>query len=868
MKTRIIFLGLLLSLGFLGLHAQTPYFYYYEGERQYFDLDTRHVFISVTSEKTLDEVSDFQNVRYEPLRIDVPEGKRSRTNQQRFWTVLSFEDDMTEAAYRAKLTEVKNANRDLIVAPYFKNRYQDKIGLSNFFYVKLKNLNDTILLRREAEKEDAVVMWQNEFMPLWFVLSVTERSKHNAMELSNKFYESGLFLYAEPDLIVDDSYNCASDPDFGQQWGHLNTGQNGGTSGIDTKICDAWQIATGNNVVVAVLDQGIELSHIDLSNNIHPLSFDSESRTSPQRIFGSHGTVCGGVIGAIRNNGRGVAGVAPNSKIMSISNSLDGTAVSREARADGINWAVANGADIINNSWGSTTFHQVINDAITNAVNNGRQRNGISLGCIVIFASGNNYSSTVSYPANLLNVIAVGAINRNGNRADFSQYGDHLNVVAPGVDIRTTTLNNGYTTTSGTSLAAPYVAGVAALLLSANPNLTQTQVRHAIESTCTKLTGYSYSINPSHPHGTWNNQVGHGLVNAHAALLSIPSTITGPADICPTGVFSLSSGQSATWSASAGFSVSPTVGTSTTVSHNLYNGATGTLTAVVNGVTVTRTIQACNKSFPAVTISGGHTLLCSSPSKSFSASNWQTGYTWGSSINVQFSGGITNSTVSATGRSPGTGWISVNFGGRELARYSNFWVGVPSFSHIDGPTSVGSWQTHSFTAVPFNPLSNPTYFEWSIDGGPPSDYEIYNNGSNPVNIYFHNAGYYQLTVYGTNACGAGHAPGYLYIFPGRGGSSSDVYYPNPVKDVLYVVISQEMIDEAKALQSMQSKATPAAPVFDVRLYDGQGKQLRQQFSTGGTIEFSVSNLASGVYFLHIYDDVSNMPKTHLIVVEH
>ncbi|MDR0712407.1 MAG: S8 family serine peptidase [Prevotellaceae bacterium] len=520
---------------------QTNHFYYYNGQKQYLELDTKHIFISISDKNV---AISAPNTNRKPLRTDILEKIRSRNNRTRFWTELSFEDQLSDSLYRIKLLGIKNSREDIIVSPYFKNQLQDKIGLSNFFYVKLKSLNDTILLQQEVEKENATIVLQNQSMPLWFVVSITETSQYNAMEMANRFYESELFQYAEPDLMIDDELNCANDTYFAQQWGLKNTGQFGGTDDVDIKVCDAWQISTGSNVTVAVLDHGIDLSHPDLSTNMYPLSFDSENGTAPQIVKGSHATACAGIIGAVRNNTKGVAGVAPNCKLMSVSNSLVGSVLSRMKRADGINWAWQNGADVISNSWSSGVSFQVINDAIDNAVTQGRSGKG----CVVVFSSGNDNASSVSYPASLSNVIAVGAISPCGQRKSpsscdgetwwGSNYGTNLDVVAPGVKIYTTdiqgsagnntssgTAGDYYPSFNGTSSACPHVAGVAALILSVRPDLTQAQVRQAIESTCTKLSGYSYSSNSGHPNGTWNNQVGHGLVNAYAAVSQVATPI-------------------------------------------------------------------------------------------------------------------------------------------------------------------------------------------------------------------------------------------------------------------------------------------------------------------------------------------------------
>ena len=516
------------------------FYYYYGNERQYLQLNTRYMFVSMADESTVSMLASISSARHQPVSVDIPNevqsiSDRTITARQRFYTTLSFDEAMSEREYLAKLSEISNLVEGVIVAPYFKNKYNDRIGLSNFFYVKLRDLNDIELLEQKAEKKQAIIVHQNEFMPLWWVLSVTENSNYNAMEMANHFHRSRLFQFAEPDFIVEDEFLCANDEHFGLQWGLRNTIQFGGRS-IDINICNAWQISTGQGVVVAVFDNGINLLHPDLRFNIHHISFDSESGTLPQRVLGvgvfrDHGTAVAGVIGAKRNN-IGIAGVAPNSRIMSVSNSLAGTVLSRERRANGINWAWQHGADIINNSWGSATRHQILDDAINNAVQNGRNGRG----SVVIFASGNGGNSSVSYPASLPNVIAVGAINRNGQRATFSQFGSALDIVAPGEGIWTTAYS-GYMVDSGTSLAAPHVAGVAALMLSVNPTLRGEEVRNIIERTANRnLPGFTTTQNRAN--GTWNDRLGHGLVDAYAAVreaIGGRPTVTGPLNICSVG---------------------------------------------------------------------------------------------------------------------------------------------------------------------------------------------------------------------------------------------------------------------------------------------------------------------------------------------
>ena len=435
----------------------------------------------------------------------------------------------------------------------------DTVSVSHLFYVKLKRSEDVVLLASLADNMGVSIVGHNTWMPLWYILSCTRNSAGNALQVANLFYESGLFAATEPDFIGSVKTDCVNDTYASSQWGLDNTGQDGGTAGVDIHYCQAREITQGDaNIVVAIVDQGIEFDHPDL-NNIFHLSYDTETGTSPSQVLGFHGMHCAGIIGASSNNGIGVAGIAPLSPLMSISNTLNGIPGSNSKRADGINFAWKNGASIISNSWHSSVPSSILNEAIDSALNCGRGGKG----CVIVFASGNDSKDSVYYPASRDGVISVGAIDRCGSRAGIadsvpsscdpwtgysagSNYGNKLSLVAPGTNIYTTDNQQyaGYNTMpsptgdyysgfGGTSAATPHVAGVAALVLSVNPCLTREEVTYILESTCTKVRPdlYSYENNPNHPNGTWNNQVGHGLVNAYEALLLaqsylLPDTIT------------------------------------------------------------------------------------------------------------------------------------------------------------------------------------------------------------------------------------------------------------------------------------------------------------------------------------------------------
>lgn len=388
-----------------------------------------------------------------------------------------------------------------------------EVFLGHLFYVKLRDINDFSKLKKVATENGVEIVGNNKYMPLWYTLACSKKSKGDALEMANTFYESDLFAACQPDLICEDElYGDVNDQYFSLQWGLNNTGQNGGTNGIDINFLKARDLTKGDkNIIVAVLDQGVNLSHPDI--NVYSKSYDTETGTSPSQVRGGHGTSCAGIISAKTNNNMGIAGIAPDCPVMSISNSLSVDPDSRQKRADGFNYAWRNGAAVISNSWGSRVKFQMLDDAISEALTKGR--NG--LGCVITFATGNDNSS-VGYPANSNpKILAVGAISPCGERKSpsscdgegwGSNYGDEIDVVAPGVKIPTTS-NTGYTMTfNGTSSACPHVAGIAALVLSVNPSLTQSQVNDIIEQTAQKIGTYSYIQKIDRKNGTWNKEMG------------------------------------------------------------------------------------------------------------------------------------------------------------------------------------------------------------------------------------------------------------------------------------------------------------------------------------------------------------------------
>jgi subtilisin family serine protease len=410
-------------------------------------------------------------------------------------------------------------------------------GYTNEVIVRLKPKDDYSVLEKFVEiysiKE---IIKLGDFDEFTYILNIPNNAHKDAMHISNELYETGMFEYAHPNIITLWPY-ATTDTYFNKQWGLKNTGQvvpwiTGGKAGIDINVEPAWSITTGSpNIKIAILDVGVHLTHPDLVNNLLQ-GYDATGNNSNGAVVDStsgdfsHGTKCAGVAAAQANNNKGIAGVAFGSKILPINVSVRSSGFSSLQVAKGINWAWRNGADVISMSFncGQTDMLAAIDSAISFGRNN--------KGCVLVAASHNHGQPNVAFPASSDKVIAVGAISNNGQRKPESNYGPLLDVVAPGEGIYTTgmlnttqnsVINDGmngvyHPDFSATSAATPHIAGIAALVLSVNNNLTAQEVRNIISMTAKKLEDYTFTTVPGYPNGTRNNEVGYGLADAHAAV--------------------------------------------------------------------------------------------------------------------------------------------------------------------------------------------------------------------------------------------------------------------------------------------------------------------------------------------------------------
>ena len=311
------------------------------------------------------------------------------------------------------------------------------------------------------------------------------------------------------DGVNRESFSHPNDPQFVDQWALNNLGQDGGKQRADIDALQAWTKTKGSDeVVVAVLDTGVDFTHVDLRENMWirpeniPAYTDNELGTfndingfngtdkllDPMDDNG-HGTHCAGIIGAEGDNGEGIVGINWHVKIMPLKFLGRGGFGSVEDAIEAINYAIdrkKHGVNIriISASWGSTAKSKALEDTI---------RAAGDAGILFVAAAGNDGSNNDSrphYPSNydLPNVISVAALDRNDQLAGFSNFGvKTVHVAAPGKDILSTWLNDGYREASGTSMATPYVSGIAALVIASEPKISMEKLHERILNSVDKI---------------------------------------------------------------------------------------------------------------------------------------------------------------------------------------------------------------------------------------------------------------------------------------------------------------------------------------------------------------------------------------------
>jgi thermitase len=331
--------------------------------------------------------------------------------------------------------------------------------------------------------------------------AIDDLDNADAAVVVNEYSQLAEVEYAEPnyDIELDAAEGplvpvLPHDPQFNDQWALANSGQRGGKQGADISAGLAWATTTGSDkVVVAVLDSGVDYTHEDLIQNMwmRPAAMtpyqDNElgtiddehgfnaidSAADPMDENG-HGTHCAGIIGAEGENNLGIAGVNWKVQIMPLKFMNAGGFGTTKDAIEAINYVIDRkkagvNVRVISASWGSTQRSRALEDAIRKAYEND---------ILFVAAAGNattNNDRTPHFPSsyNVANVVSVAALDRNDQLASFSNYGvKSVAIAAPGVDILSTWLGDGYEEKSGTSMATPVVSGVAALILAEHPRMS------------------------------------------------------------------------------------------------------------------------------------------------------------------------------------------------------------------------------------------------------------------------------------------------------------------------------------------------------------------------------------------------------------
>ncbi|WP_165793001.1 S8 family peptidase [Sphingobacterium haloxyli] len=519
MKT--LYVAVFFLAGMLTFSYAQDDFYYYHGEKKAIKLHPTLRYIALE-----DSIQHMKTLLDMGAQIH-ERGVYTTQEKERYWVIVDIVKENIKNIQQ--LTTLPNIS---YIGPVVGVNDTSYVAISQFFHIEVtleSQLNQVIEL---AKKNGADYVGAIPYTNGWHTFE--SKGSKSSLAIANQLFETEKIKEISPDFMFDfapflnkmkdkrffgnGTQTCTNDPQFPQQWGLQNS------NGIDVKACTAWGITKGSlSTTVAVLDTGIDPTLTEFATNLSSTSFDAQSGTSPAVVYPSdHGTHVAGIIGA-NQNAFLISGIAPSVELMAVSHSLAVIPNISAQLASGLNWAWQNGADVINNSWGDQggAFYGNLQSAVLESAINSAQNSGRGgLGTIVVFASG-NYAPVMDYPATYSpNSLTVGSITSSGSRSSSSGYGAALDVVAPGSNILSTTFSNTTTYKSGTSMAAPFTSGLAGLILSIQPTLTRLQVNNFIESTAQKVGGYSYTATAGRPNGTWNNQMGYGLINAHAALVA------------------------------------------------------------------------------------------------------------------------------------------------------------------------------------------------------------------------------------------------------------------------------------------------------------------------------------------------------------
>ncbi|MFZ5988353.1 MAG: S8 family serine peptidase, partial [Bacillota bacterium] len=400
---------------------------------------------------------------------------------------------------KLKLEDEKNLDK-------VKKAAKGEKGKNTRVLVKFKNIESADKVKKAVagKLKTTRLEFRNEIKSR--KIQVFEIGEADNMEsVISEFKKNSEVEYAQEDRELD-LFAAPTDPRFQEQWGLYNNGQavmgQSGISGVDINALNAWDKTKGSeDVVVGILDTGIDIYHEDLKENIYINNgeipgngIDDDANgyiddingwdfsANDNTVFDSanddmHGTHVAGIIAA-KENGTGVLGTSPNVKVLPLK-FINGNFGYTSDVIEAIEYSKKMGIQIINCSWGGTGENTALKEAMAES------------GILYVCAAGNlgvDSSSSPVYPANfdIPNIISVAAIDNKGYIAPFSSYGSSIDIAAPGVNILSTLPGNGYGMLSGTSMAAPFVTGTAALLKSFSPEISVREIINRINNNAAK----------------------------------------------------------------------------------------------------------------------------------------------------------------------------------------------------------------------------------------------------------------------------------------------------------------------------------------------------------------------------------------------
>jgi subtilisin family serine protease len=723
---------------------------------------------------------------------------------------------------------------DEFVVKYVKNADKDQIGkFIDQHKLKIAKISESFVLFKVPDKGDA-------------------------LEIANKFQETGLTIFSHPNFISKiETFQIPNDPYFANQFYLNNTGQvftdnHYGYYDADIDAPEAWQTTKGlNNIIVAVLDEGVTSDHSDLPNSrqmrLNGSNFgDGDSNNPSPTGDMNHGNSCAGVIGATQNNYEGISGIAPNSIILPIRifNS-NRTGIPPANVAAAIDFARTSGAHIISNSWGygpgatDPNLFPVIVTAISDAVTLGR--NG--LGCVVVFAASNsanhanNENGEIRFPANvnISGVLTVGASSRYDLQANYSptsnnssQQNQIIDLVAPSHKAYSNQIsgetyevwsidipgNPGYNNVKETDGGA--LPTIGSVLPNTGTNfLSYTGRFGGTSAACPQVAAVASLILSILPNLTQQQ---------------VFNIITSQAD--KIGGYSYSGG----WCNELGYG-------------RLNANRAVTQALSLSGISMTQNFLVCTS---------GTTYSVSNVPPGFSV-EWSTGsYVQRSSPQYSnpcsfYSTGNGYSSIQAK-------LISTN-GSITLPSLS-VWSGRFNSTSVTGQAAVCPGQLYTYTAqVPGG--HSPSYsYAWTY----PANWYFYSQYDNVIRLQtpMYNPQYGAVRVSITNCSGASDYSG-MTVYPGYCGRGYTIY-PNPASDNITIEIDNSTKYYDLNTENLKEANDPTLERFTVRIYDKQGILISSIIKSGIKFEVPVNNLRDGIYIIEISD--SKFKYSEQLIIKH